>query len=216
MAFADINPDDFQHGAQAEQDKSLLVKFYYKSVEDKASSLEQGRPIFKEKTYIDIKVPGSRDGVARPASPKDIARFQRHHEAFLARVAMPQTGTPLSEWPGVSGSMVEEMSFMNIKTVEQLAELSDGLAGRFMGANSLKAKAKQWLERASKELTAEVLQNELADRDQTLVDMQLQIDELKGMLASAPKPRKSRAKAKVLPVNDDPMTEPEVLHNLEI
>ena len=206
MALADFNYADFDPSAQKEQDKTLLVKFYYKNVQDKAASKREGRPIYKEKEYIDIKLPGSRDGAARPASPADKSRFQAHYEAFKARVELPTEGTPLAEWPQITSSLVEEMSFMNIKTVEQLAELNDGLAGRFMGALNLKEKAKQWLDRAKQELTAESLQHELADRDKRLADMQLQLNELMARL-EAPKPRKSRAKPKAMPVVEDPVSQ---------
>jgi hypothetical protein len=205
MAFADVNYTDFETSNQAEVDKTLLVKFYYKSVQDQAATRAEGRPIFREKTYIDIKVPGQRDGAARPATADDKSRFQRHYDAFKARIELPVDGTPLAEWPLITGSTVEEMSFMNIKTVEQLADLSDNLAGKFMGAQNFKAKAKAWLERAKKELTAESLQHELADRDALLVDMQLQLDDLRAQLDAKPRKRKSRAKPKTLPVEGDPM-----------
>ena len=55
-------------------------------------------------------------------------------------------GTPLAEWPIMSRSQVEELSFHNVKTVEQLVAMSDSLASQFMGMNGLKAKAKMWLE----------------------------------------------------------------------
>ena len=205
MALADLNYADFEPSAQREQDKTLLVKFYYKNVQDKTASKREGRPIYREKEYIDIKLPGSRDGAARPASPADKHRFQAHYEAFKARIEMPVSGTPLKEWPMITGSLVEEMSFMNIKTVEQLAELNDALAGRFMGAMGLKAKAQAWLDRAKNDLTADSLQHELAERDQKLADMQLQLDEMRELLSSAPKRRKSRAKPKAMPLVDDPL-----------
>jgi hypothetical protein len=212
MAFADVNYQDFQPSQQSEQDKLLLVKFEYKNVQDQAASKEEGRPIFREKVYIDMKVPGSRDGIVRPASDRDIARFPRHYEAFKARIELPTDGTPLSEWPQMARSLVEELSFMNIKTVEQLANLNDSVAGRLMGGNNLKAKAKAWLDRADKGLTAERLQIELEDRDLQLANMQLQLNELAAQLESRPRKRKSRAKPKTLPpAADDPMlSEPDI------
>ena len=208
MAFAEFDERDFDQSAQAEQDKKLLVRFYYKSVQDKTASKREGRPIFKEKTYIDIKIPGSRDGAARPATPDDIKRFQKHHDAFKARVELPTEGTPLAEWPMITSSLAEEMSFMNIKTVEQLAALNDTHAGRFMGAHTYKEKARKWLERAKNDLNAESLQAQLAERDEKMAAMQGQLDEMKELVARAPKRRKSRAKPNAMPPNpDDPLPE---------
>jgi hypothetical protein len=206
MAFADVNYQDFQPTQQDEQDKMLLVKFEYRNVQDQAATKAEGRPIFKEKVYIDMKVPGSRNGIVRPASANDKARFQRHYDAFKARIELPSEGTPLAEWPLISRSLAEELTFMNVKTVEQLANLKDSFAGSLMGGNNLKAKAKEWLDRAGNGLTAERLQTELADRDKQLADMQLQLNDLAAQLESRPRKRKSRAKPKVLPpAADDPM-----------
>ena len=59
---------------------------------------------------------------------------------------MPVDGTPLAEWPLMSRSQVEELSFHHVKTVEQLIKMSDVQASKFMGMNDLRRKAKVWLE----------------------------------------------------------------------
>lgn len=149
MQTADFNHQDFEPNAQSKLDEQLLVKFFIKQKQDKAASLEEGRPIFKDVEYIDIKVPGNRSGGAcRPANFQDKQRFPRHYAAFQQRKEMPLEGTPLGEWPLMSRSQVEELSFHNVKTVEQLIQMSDGLASQFMGMNGLKQKAKMWLEQS--------------------------------------------------------------------
>jgi hypothetical protein len=204
MSFADVNYEDFQPSQQAQHDKNMLVKFEYRSVQDQAATAEQGRPIFKERLYIDMKIPGSREGIVKPARPADISRFQRHYEAFKARVELPTEGTPLSEWPGITRSRAEELAYINIKTVEQLASVNDSIAGNMMGGNTLKASAQKWLDRATDGVTADKLSVELADRDEQMRDMQAQLEDLKVQLAARPRKRKSRAKPKVLPVVGDP------------
>ena len=121
MAIADFNHEDFQSTQQQEQDSTLLVKFYIKAVADKTATAEQGRPIFREREYIDIRIPGSRDGAARPATFRDQQRFPKHYQAFKQRIDQPSEGTPLVEWGMISRSQAEELAFKNIKTVEQLA-----------------------------------------------------------------------------------------------
>jgi hypothetical protein len=210
MAFADVNYEDFQPNQQSAHDKNMLVKFEYRSVQDHAATAEQGRPIFKERLYISMKIPGSREGIVKPARPGDIARFQRHYDAFKARVELPTEGTPLTEWPGITRSRAEELAFIHIKTVEQLATVNDNIAGEMMGGNNLKAKAQEWIDRATDGVTAEKLGVELADRDDQMRDMQAQLEDLKMQLAARPRKRKSRAKPKVLPIVDDPITEPDI------
>lgn len=148
MQTADFNHNDFDNGQQNKLDEQLLVKFFVKQVENKAESLKEGRPIFRDVEYIDIKVPGNRTGGAsRPAQFRDKQRFPRHYEAFKSRQEMPTEGTPLAEWPLMSRSQVEELAFYNVKTVEQLVAMTDTNAGQFMGIRALQAKAKTWLDK---------------------------------------------------------------------
>lgn len=137
----------FENGAQRELDKSLLVKFFYKQRPDSSASLKEGRPMFKEVVYIDIKVAGSRNGGAcRPAREDDKARFPDHYHAFKTRTEAPTTGTPLAEWALMSRSLVEELAYHNVKTVEQLTTMPDVHLSKFQGLNTLKAKALKWLD----------------------------------------------------------------------
>lgn len=160
MQIADFNHQDFAQGAQSKLDDQLLVKFFTKQRPDNAATKEKGRPIFKDIEYIDIKVPGHRgSGACRAATFVDKQRFPRHYEAYKQRKEMPLDGTPLSEWPVIARTQVEELSFHNVKTVEQLVSMNDSLASQFMGMNALKTKAKMWLEGA--EETARI--NEIQD-----------------------------------------------------
>jgi hypothetical protein len=179
MQTADFNHQDFEPNAQSKLDENLMVKFFTKQREDKTASLKEGRPIFKDVEYIDIKVPGNRSGGAsRPATYRDKQRFPRHYAAYQQRQEMPQEGTPLAEWPIMSRSQVEELSYHNVKTVEQLLSMSDTLASQFLGMNGLKAKAKMWLEDA--EETARINQIEKleagnADKDSRIESLETQV-----------------------------------------
>lgn len=144
--LSNVNPDDFTTGRESEQDAQLLVRFYYKDREDRAKTLAEGRPIFKEVEYIEIRVRGNRDPQAcRPATYADKQRFPRHYEAFKKRVEVPEEGTPLAEWPQISRSQIEELSFLSIKTVEQLAQASDTHISKFRMGYTLKQRAADWL-----------------------------------------------------------------------
>jgi len=153
------NYEDFQTGRENEQDAQLLVRFFYKSSEDKAQTEIEGRPMFKEVEYCEIRIRGNRDAQAcRPATHADKNRFPRHYEAFKKRVEMPEEGTPLAEWPQISRSQIEELSFAGIKTVEQLSLASDSNLGRMQGGLTLKQRAARWLESAN--ATALIANNE--------------------------------------------------------
>lgn len=179
MQTADFDVNSFENSAQAEEDKKLLVKFFVKPMEDKTASLKEGRPVFKDVELIDIKIPGDRTGgVCRPASHQDKQRFPNHYNAFKQRTEVPLDGTPLIEWPLITRSMAEELSFHNVKTVEHLSTMSDNNIGKFMGLNVMKAKALKWLEQAGEEAKVHELQEQLLERDERIAHQGTQIEAL--------------------------------------
>lgn len=175
----------FEDAQQAKADEQLLVKFEMVAKQDAAKSLEEGRAVFKDVEYVYIQVPGSRNGVARPARPDDKLRFARHYEAFKKRVDVPLEGTPLAEWPLMTRSLVEELAYLGIKTVEALANLSDTHVSQKMGLGNMKRQAQEWLEYADQDAPAtklvgqvETLEAQLEARDKTIEAMSRRLDEL--------------------------------------
>jgi hypothetical protein len=151
MALQSLGYDHTVHARTHAGDENLLVKFYMDLVEDTSASKKQGRPIFKEVEWIDIRIPGSRDTRVRPARDKDKQRFPQHYAAFKARTAEDGeevVGTPLEIWPVISASQAAEMRFFNIRTVENLAGAPDSLGEKFMGFSAIKTKAAAFLEAA--------------------------------------------------------------------
>lgn len=203
MQIAEYDADDFDRSRQSEQDKTLFVKFYNKSVQNKAETLKQGRPIFDERVYIDIRAPGNRESLyGGPATPQYINRFPEHYKAFMNRTTGElMQGTPLAEWPQITRSQVEEFSFFNVRTVEQLAAMSDEVAQKFMGMHGLRQKAKEFLARNGTKAEKEELEAKLAARDEQIAGLAAKLAELEAKLTTAPAPAKAkargRAKAKV-------------------
>lgn len=176
MQTAEFDYNDFTDGAQNVQDQNLLVKFFYKSVQDTKQTAAEGHPVFVEREYVDIRVPGSTDIVVRPASTRDKERFPRHYSAFLNRVEAPTNGTPLTEWPVITRALADQLSFMNIKTVEALSELNDNLMGSLMGAQTLKKKAKDWLKRSKDDGAYAKLRDELTESHAKVEDLSAKLD----------------------------------------
>jgi hypothetical protein len=146
MLALDTNPDHFKPTQASAMDDTLAVKFFHKPKQDMTASAKEGRPIFNEVEYIDIRVAGKAHSQAcRPATFADKQRFPRHYEAFQKRVEMPEEGTPLTEWPQISRSQAEELTFMNIKTVEQLIACSDTNITKMFGGMNLRRQAEDWL-----------------------------------------------------------------------
>jgi hypothetical protein len=129
-------------------DEVLLVRFYKAPKQNLSRTQEEGRPIFEDTDYIEIMQPGNKDSIIRrPATDRDKSRFSEHYRKYEARVTDDHIeGTLLSEWPAISRAQVEELRFLNIRTVEQLAQIADSNAQNIMGIQGLKSKAAKFLE----------------------------------------------------------------------
>ena len=165
-------------------DDRLLVRFFMKPWLDQAKSDAEKRPIYVEREYIEIRTPGNKDNVVcRPATHMDKDRFAEHYRKFKAREDQEAIeGTLLAEWPGITRSQCEELRFMNIKTVEQLATAPDNAAGRIMGFHGLKAKASKFLEAAASNATSEAL----AEAHRRIDELMERLDDKKPAKAAAP------------------------------
>jgi hypothetical protein len=148
-AEADFDPKVFED--RYSDEKKVWVRFYVNLVEDQQETEKQGRPIFKEKEYVEIRTPGNETNILnRPVSQMDKDRFPRHYELFQRGLSDAVVGTPLSEMLWVKRTMAEELKYLKILTVEHLAAVNDDVCGRVPGLTDLKTKARQYLEAASK------------------------------------------------------------------
>jgi hypothetical protein len=145
-------------------------------------SHEAGRPIYEDREYVSIMVKGQDKQVfVREVAEEDRRRFPNAYAAFKKGVEAPTIGTPV-EMLGVGPSSVEMMRMKGIRTVEDLAGLSDdGLQGIGLGARDLQAKAKAFLSKNS-EATLR-LERELAAERAKTSDMQEQMAKMQKQLA---------------------------------
>jgi hypothetical protein len=140
----ELDPAVFKRSAQA--DEHLLVVFYMGTIKNDARSLAEGRLIVDDVECIKIIIPGDKNNIIdRPASKEDKARFARQYMAFKAGKQGDEqlSGTRLTDWPFLSRGQVEEMHYLGIKTVEQLANTNDSL--NFPGLQQFKQHAQSWL-----------------------------------------------------------------------
>ncbi|HET9554343.1 MAG TPA: hypothetical protein VFP50_15380 [Anaeromyxobacteraceae bacterium] len=129
-----------------------------------------GRPIFDEKTYIFIAAPGDNLNVVRrpvwdaPNIPKsDTARFKSQWADYKAgRQQQRVTGQLLEHWPVLTRAQVAELKALHVFTVEQLAELTDEVVGRYQGLLTLKQRAQKHLDAAKAGAAAQAAATENA------------------------------------------------------
>ena len=131
-------------------DKGLFVRFSLRPIQDEEKTAESGRPIFNDQEYIEVIVPGDNlNKVHRKVRPDDKQRFRKAYEDFQSKRESPLDGTPLSAWPLVSRSQVEELNFFGVKTVEHLAAMSDSNLQGIGPLTSLRQKARDFVEAAN-------------------------------------------------------------------
>lgn len=153
-----------------EADKRLLVLFSYQPHQNREKTAKEGRPIFEDREYVMIMVPGDKESIVhRPASEMDINRFPAQYQKFKNKQSQETAaGTPLKLIPMLTASQIKELEYFNCYTVEQLAELPDGNAHKFQNGQSLKKLAKDYLATAKGMAPTVQLRKELSERDNQL------------------------------------------------
>jgi hypothetical protein len=170
------------YGEQDGQEKKggrAFVEFDLHPKLNQPKTEAEGRPIFEDTEYIRIVVPGSRDEVHRPVRPQDKHEYAREYAAFKAGTSQEaQSGTPLATWAPLTRSQVEELAHFKVKTVEQLADLSDGNAQRFAGIQRLKKLAQEHLAAAKDAAHHSRTLAELDKRDAVIAAQAQQLKEV--------------------------------------
>ncbi len=160
-------------------DRGLVVRFYMGTKPDEKASEKEGRPIFKEREFVQILIPGDKTlTIDRPVMASDRARFPRQYAAFKNSQGEAVLGTPLIGWPAVTETQRKELEFFNIRTVEALASVADGFASNMMGVQGLKLAAQKFIAQSKDSAVVNKLNAELAQRDILLATMQEQLAEL--------------------------------------
>lgn len=184
MDVLEYNHNDF-NAQQAEQDKALLVKFFSTPLKNDEKSLTEGRPIFDDVDMIEIRVRGTKDNIVqRPVRPDDKQRFRGAWQAHQEGEKAAQSGTPLSQWPAMSTSQVEEMKYLGFVTVEQIANANDNVVANTTGLQGLKNKAKAFIEFSKGAAPIEQMQEKLAASANETETLRRQLAETQAALAT--------------------------------
>lgn len=181
MGQLDDTAPGLQRVGQADrrEDQNLFVRFFFHPHLDKEKTDEAGRPIYYDREYIEIIVPGDRNNtVNRPVRDSDKQRFPRMYQAFKQGAQQRVTGTPLESWPLLNRSQVEELKHFRIYTVEQLANVPDNLKQQFMGINALQQRAKDFIEAARGVASTQQFRDELEKKDAQISALTQAVNEL--------------------------------------
>lgn len=206
LAFLE-NPTQMAYDADSndryKEDKNLFVRFFMHPHPDPEATAREGRPIYYDREYVEIIVPGDKTTtINRPVRDMDKRRFAERYKAFKSDEQQVNVGTPLSAWPGITRSQVEELKYFKIFTVEQLVSIPDTVAQRFMGINILRKRASDFLAAAEGVAHETQLQSELEKRDNQIAALTNAVEELKKLV-----PKNKQAQAEQIQVEEPEVEE---------
>jgi hypothetical protein len=113
-------------------------------------------------------------------------RFPHEYEAFKRGKEAAVVGTPLDLWPALQPSQIAELKHQGIRTIEQLATLSDSASGVMRGFYALKHKAQQFLDDAKDKSAAAVVRAQMEEQEaRHKADMKAMEDRIAAMVAEA-------------------------------
>lgn len=171
--------------------QQLLPMFSMKAIQNNFKSEKEGRPIFEDKEWVEIFIPGDKNTtVSREVRDDDRKRWPEQYRAFKEGKEIPLEGTPLEQWPVISASTAKELEHFKVRTVEQLSEIPDGLLKNLgMGSLKLREQAREWLKTSQKSAAANALvkraddlQEELRLANVTIEALKSEIEDLKEKL----------------------------------
>jgi len=144
----DIAAVDWTSIARATDKDPCIPEFYMRAVQHSAKTRAAGRPIFEQKAYVRILIPGQKNSlVDRPVRDDDKTRWPAPWQRFETRQEQTVGGMPVEHWPYLTVAQVAELRALNVRTVEQIATLSDaGLDNIGHGARELQKRARQFLQ----------------------------------------------------------------------
>jgi len=160
------------------ESQKVHVAFRMDSVPSLFQSEAAGHPVFVEKPFITITIPGQPNTVIDTVAdveyqrrfPEQWARFEAGNTADVVN------GWRLESWPAVNTAQVKTLKHMGVHTVEMLADMSDAACQNVgMGTMELRTRAKAALAAAADGAQAE----KLAAENKRLRD---EMDSMKAML----------------------------------
>lgn len=164
------------------ESQKVHVEFRMDSVPSQFQSEQAGHPVYVEKPFITISVPGSTntviDTIADEAYqrrfPEQWARFKAGHTDAVVN------GWRLESWPAVNSAQVKTLKHVGVFTVEMLAGMSDIACQQIgMGTMELRVKAHAALRAAAGGAEAERQAAESARRDAEMADLRAELAELR-------------------------------------
>jgi hypothetical protein len=167
---------------------NTMARFYTMPVQNNFRTEREGRPIFEEHEFVEIMMAGDTKTVVQERVKEEHRqRWPTMYAAFKAGREPPTEGTPIEEWAAITASQALELRACNVRTVEQMAELSDTLLMRAvpMGGHALRERAKAFLQQAAGSAPMDSMLAKMEEQNAIIATLQQQIKELAAQGARA-------------------------------
>lgn len=171
---------------RAHEERAELLDAAHKFDEAKAEREKKlpDTPIMRKIDFITIRVPGDKTFfVHRPVWAADKIRFRARYEAFKNASGEPLEGAPVETLPEIKPSQVQDLKYVGVKTIEQLAKVADGSPlMSMMGGIGLKQRAVAWVQKNRKSSVVTQTNEALKERDDRIAKLE---EQLQTLIASA-------------------------------
>jgi hypothetical protein len=169
-----------------ESAKGLIVTFDMVGVMDETKSAEEGRPVFVDKEFIEIRSQNDPHSVVhREVEPKDRQMYPQTYKAWKEGATDALIGTPLKAWTPIAASQVALLGFRGIRTVEQFIDVSDdGCRQLGDGYLTLRQRASAWLKDAKDSSASTRHAAELEQRDSRIRALEQQVADIGSRVSS--------------------------------
>ena len=149
--FSPLQTLDGRREQSTEGDGKLFVQFRTEAVLNPAKSTQAGRPIYDDIDMIIIRTPGSQLTSIVSQAKYYMDRFGDKYRIWKSGQMEAASGTPLDNFPFLFNkpSLIAELKYRNIFTVEQLATLPDSAKQTVMGGHELSRMAAEWIAKSA-------------------------------------------------------------------
>ena len=161
----------------------VIPRFY--EITTKTDQIDDnGLPVFRTVEYVELLIAGDKSNAPTKRVNDGIReQFHEQYTFWKAKKANPDMvgdGIPLSLWPVMPAEMAKALEYINVFTVQQLANLSDQAISKpgAIGLRDMREKAKAFMESAKSMAPIAALEKENSDLRKRLDLLQSQMNQL--------------------------------------
>lgn len=152
--------------------------------------------------FVSILTPGDPKSIPRKKVTDSVReRYRQYYMLWKQGLQQSPVGTPLEMWPIMTPAQVHELKALNIFTVEQLADVSEGNIHSMPMGITLRNQARDWLEsKQEADLLAQRTAENQALKDgqdllrQQIEDLNAALEAIKSERVATPTSTRARSK----------------------